>query len=108
MRGIMLGLLLVAGCQSKVGAYVECRGTGAGLSCEVTHREGDQSILVCWDFKATCANGATIVAPGCETVAPGTKTSHFTPEGQFKTLGQCDTVITGSVINLAFNGKPVQ
>src|SRR5690606_3055640 len=55
--------LLGAGCSERVNVTVHCiTVAGPAVECEVKQTQGKAEAEVCWDFTATCENGAVVKA----------------------------------------------
>ncbi len=109
----MKHLLLVAvlgcvatGCRQEVAASVVCKvAEGPIAECSITQTKGSAEFEVCWDFKVTCQNNATLeAAKTCAKVGDGKTVSATTPTDKIKISGPCDTVKTAVVNNMTING----
>jgi hypothetical protein len=103
----LLGAL--AGCGEKVDATVRCVTTGVpSVECEVTQTRGTREVEVCWDFEATCANGALVKAPRtCQKVKDGGTAQVTIPGTVLDGIERCEgsTPPTLAMPNMTINGR---
>ena len=104
------GLALAAiSCKQEVAASVVCKVVeGPAADCTVTQTKGDAELEVCWDFKVTCQNSATLDAHGCAKVKDKGTVTHTIPGDKLKISGPCDTVKEATVSNMTIDGKAAQ
>ncbi|MBA3456418.1 MAG: hypothetical protein H0T42_25200, partial [Deltaproteobacteria bacterium] len=70
---LVIVIAAMAGCSEKVYVDVQCRTVeGPAIDCVLTQKEGKSEVDVCWDFSATCENGAVVTAERtCHKVKDG-------------------------------------
>lgn len=105
---LLFGLAIAAtGCKQEVAASVQCKVVeGPAAECTVTQTKGDAEFEVCWDFKVTCQNNATLqAAKTCAKVGDGGTTMATTPKDKIAISGPCDTVKDAVVTNMTINGE---
>lgn len=109
MKYAALAFLLLAGCGEKVLVNVDCITTAApAVECDVKQTKGKGEVEVCWDFSATCANGAVVkAARTCQKVKDGGTAKATIPADKLDGLDKCagDQPPTAKVENLTLNGK---
>lgn len=101
---------LLAGCGEKVDVHVDCITTAApAVECTVHQVKGKQEVEVCWDFSATCENGAVVTAPNtCFKIKDGA-TEKVTITGDKLTgLDKCAGTRPpqAKLEHMTLNGKP--
>lgn len=106
----LLSVVLVigaVGCKQEVATSVLCEiKQGPVLECNVKQTKGTAEIEVCWQYKAECANKATLEAPRtCAKVKDGGSTTSTTAADKLKITGECDKDPVGSVTGLTINGE---
>ncbi|MFN0250675.1 MAG: hypothetical protein ACKV2T_27595 [Kofleriaceae bacterium] len=102
---VTLVLVASAGCE-KVESKVLCEiKQGPSVECAVTQTKGKAEIEVCWNYKAECANKATLSAPKmCAKVKDGGSTTTTASGDKLVISGACEGGITGAVTDLTING----
>jgi hypothetical protein len=117
LAGFILGSLVVTlgGCKignarelsaGQASAHVNCKVASDAVNCDVTETQGTAEIDVCWDFTATCNNGAKLTAPrSCTKVKGGGTTRHSVPLSKLNIRGTCDRNPKGEMSNMTLNGK---
>ncbi len=101
----MFGL---AGCKGEeVGANVSCKVTpDTTVECNVQQTKGKSAIEVCWDFHASCANGATLeAARACAVVKDGGSAKTTIPSDKITIKGSCEGQVTAEVANMKWKAK---
>ncbi len=100
-------VLAGAGCGEKVAANVSCEvKKGPSVECSVKQTQGKSAIEVCWDFKASCANGATLqAARACAVVKDGGSASTTIPADKITITGSCQGQVTAEVANMKWKAK---
>ncbi len=106
---LCLGLALAAvACKQDVAANVVCKVVeGPNVECTVDRTKGSVEFEVCWDFKVTCQNNASLEAHGCAKVGDKTVT-HTIPGDKLKISAECDTAKGAVVTNMTIDGKAAQ
>ncbi len=112
MKLAPLAFVLLAGCSEDVKVKINCITTAApAVECELTQTVGKSEVDVCWDFSATCANGAVVkAARTCQKIKDGgTATATITAD-KLAGIDKCagDKPPTAKVENLTLNGKAGQ
>ena len=80
---VLLALCLACGGNlNPPRAQVNCEGQGDAYNCTVTHSGGGEG-QVCWDIRATCANGTVTTANSCVQLTTGATVSHRVPVTEF-------------------------
>lgn len=105
---VYLALVLGAvGCKTEVAASVLCEiKEGPVVQCVVTQTKGTPEMEVCWEYKATCGNKATLEAPhSCGKVKDGGKNTVTVHKESLKISGPCEGEVTGAVTGLTINGE---
>jgi hypothetical protein len=112
MRGMKyaaLAVILLAGCGEKVNVHIDCITTAApAVECELHQTKGKSEVEVCWDFTATCANGAVVTAANtCAKVKDGGTAKATIPGDKLVGIDKCggDKPPTAKVENMTLNGK---
>lgn len=104
-----LALLLFAGCGEKVNVSVNCITTAApAVECTVEQTKGKSEVEVCWDFKATCANGAVVTAERtCQRVKDGGTMKTTIPADKLDGVDKCagDKPPVAVMDNMTIDGK---
>ncbi len=116
MRGMKLALLALlvplAACSEKVDVRVECVTTAApAVECDVKQTVGKTEVEVCWDFTATCENGAVVKgARTCQKVKDGGTAKATIPADKLDGVDKCagSHPPTAKVENLTLNGKAAE
>jgi len=113
MKLFALAIALVAstGCQKQqVLANVDCEvKAGPTVDCTIAETKGTAEVEVCWEFKVTCANGATLdAARTCAKVKDGQTSTATIPTDKIKVAGSCEGEKSASVTNLTINGEKAQ
>lgn len=102
-------LLLATGCGEKVNVSVNCITTAApAVECDVTQTKGKSEVEVCWDFKATCANGAVVTATRtCQKVKDGGTVKATIPGDKLVGVDKCagDKPPVAVIENMTLDGK---
>jgi hypothetical protein len=111
MRSVVL-VLLLAGCQEKVLAKVNCevvQGQGPAVECTIVQAQGTTEVEVCWDFGVRCDSGATLeAARTCTKVKDGGTAKTTIAMDKLKITGACSGNRVGTLTNLTIDGKPAQ
>jgi hypothetical protein len=106
---IVVSLLVASGCTEKVYVDVQCVTVeGPAINCELTQKEGKSEVDVCWDFSATCENGAVVTAARtCHKVKDGGKASVTISADKITGVDKCQgsKPPTAKLENLTLNGK---
>jgi hypothetical protein len=109
MKYAALALILLAGCSEKVNVHIDCITTAApAVECELKQTKGKSEVEVCWDFTATCANGALVTAKAnCAKVKDGGSTKATITADKLEGIDKCagDKPPTAKVENMTLNGK---
>jgi hypothetical protein len=113
MRFALLALVLLAtGCGEKVNVSVHCITTAApAVECDVKQTKGKSEVEVCWDFKATCANGAVVTAERtCQKVKDGATVKTTIPADKLDGVDKCagDKPPVAVMENMTIDGKKAQ
>ena len=92
----------------NVAADLNCEvKSGPQVVCTVKQTKGTDELEACWDFTATCANGATLKAQRtCQKVKDGGEAISTTMSDKLTIAGECDGSPTAKVENFTINGKP--
>ena len=102
-------LFLLSGCSESVSAHVDCVTTAApAVECTVTQSQGKSEVEACWDFSATCDNGAVVTAPRtCAKVKDGGTAKVTTGADKLVGVDKCggSKPPTSKLENLTLNGK---
>ena len=102
-------LVLASGCSEKVYVDVQCRTVeGPAIICDLTQKEGKSEVDVCWDFSATCENGAVVTAAHtCHKVKDGGTSSITIGADKITGVDKCAGTKppTAKLENLTLNGK---
>lgn len=102
-------LAMIGGCSEKVYVDVQCRTeAGPSVVCNLTQKEGKSEVDVCWDFNATCENGAVVTAARtCHKVKDGGTASVTIGADKITGVDKCagNTPPTAKLENLTLNGK---
>jgi hypothetical protein len=110
MKYTALALVLLVGCSEHVNVSVDCVTTAApAVECDVKQTQGKTEVEVCWDFAATCDNGAVVkAARTCQKVKDGGTVKATIPGDKLDGLDKCggSKPPTAKVDNLTLNGKP--
>lgn len=106
----LLLLVGLAGCGEKVNVKVDCITTAApAVECTVKQTQGKTEVEVCWDFSATCENGAVVKAPHtCHKIKDGATETVTIPGDKLTDLDKCggSKPPTAKLENMTLNGKP--
>ena len=109
MKHAVFAVLLLAGCGEQVNVHIDCITTAApAVECELKQTKGKSEVEVCWDFSATCANGAVVkAARTCHKVKDGGTEKVTIAADKLDGLDKCggDRPPTAKVENLTLNGK---
>ena len=112
MKYAAVAFLFLIACKGEdVKAHVDCVvKEGPQVSCEVKQTQGKSEIEVCWDFAATCPNGATLTAERtCQKVKDDGTVTATTPADKIKLGGpECDANPKATLTHLTINGKDAQ
>jgi hypothetical protein len=103
---VIVGLL--GGCSEQVHVNVHCVTTAApAVECDVAQVKGKGEVEVCWDFTATCENGAVVKTHGCQKVKDGGTEKTTIPADKLVGLDQCQgsKPPVAKVENITLNGK---
>lgn len=102
-------LAAIGGCSEKVYVDVQCRTVeGPSVVCDLTQKEGKSEVDVCWDFNATCENGAVVTAARtCHKVKDGGTASVTIGPDKITGVDKCAGTKPPSakLENLTLNGK---
>lgn len=103
-------VLATSGCKKEVSALVNCEVTsGPAVECAVKQTKGTAKVEVCWDFRVTCASGATLEAERtCVNVKDGGATNVTIPAEKIKVTGACDGDKSAAIGNMTIDGEQVQ
>ena len=96
------------GCKGEqLAGTVNCKVTqGPAVECTVQQTQGKSALEVCWDFKASCPNGATLQAERtCAVVKDGGSTSTTIPTDKITLEGQCQGKVSAEVANIKWKAK---
>ena len=104
---LLIGLL---GCQEQVNATVNCEvKQGPVVECVVAQAKGKSEVEVCWDFKVTCANNASLATETtCAKVKDGGSTTVTIPTEKIKLAGDCQGDKKAGIGQMTINGKVVE
>ncbi len=97
MKTLSLLVIALAGASAckgtEVSAHVNCKvNEDTSVACTIEQTKGKAEIEVCWDFKVTCKNGATLEALGtCGNVKDGQTTELTIGADKVKMEGTCDS-----------------
>ena len=109
MKYLAIALFLLTGCGEKVAAHVDCVTTAApAVECEVKQTKGKSEVEVCWDFEATCANGAVVkAAHTCQKVKDGGSAKVTIAADKLEGIDKCggDKPPQAAVKNMTIEGK---
>jgi hypothetical protein len=109
MKHGLLVLVLLAGCGEKVNVSVDCITTAApAVECDVKQTKGKTEVEVCWDFSATCENGAVVkAARTCQKVKDGGTVKATITADKLDGIDKCGGTKppTAKVDNLTLDGK---
>jgi hypothetical protein len=110
---LALALILLTGCGENVAVSINCKTTAApAVECELKQTKGKSEVEVCWDFSATCGNGAAVSAKhNCQKVKDGGTAQMTIPADKLEGLDKCGTgpdnkPPIAKVENMTLNGKP--
>src|SRR3954452_16514484 len=84
-------LCLLGACSEKVNVKVNCITTAApAVECELKQTQGKSEVEVCWDFTATCDNGAVVkAARTCQRVKDGGTATATIPADKLDGIDKC-------------------
>lgn len=106
---LVVALAGFGGCSEKVYVDVQCRTVeGPSIICDLTQKEGKSEVDVCWDFSATCENGAVVkAANSCGKVKDGGTATVTIGADKITGVDKCagTTPPTAKLENLTLNGK---
>jgi hypothetical protein len=109
---LALALVLLAGCSEKVNVSINCVTTAApAVECDVKQTKGKTEVEACWDFSATCANGAVVkAARTCQKIKDGGSAKATIPADKLDGVDKCggDEPPTAKVENMTLDGKAAQ
>ena len=112
LPALCLTLVLAAGCSEKVNVSINCKTTAApAVECVIKQTEGKSEVEVCWDFSATCRNGAIVkAARTCQKVKDGGEVTATITKDKLTDLDKCagDGPPQAKVENLTINGKSAE
>jgi len=108
MKRTIVALLLLAGCKEQVNVNVNCITTAApAVECTLDQDKGKSEVEVCWDFSATCDNGAVVkAARTCGHVKDGGKATVTIPADKLTDLDKCggSKPPTAKIENMSLKG----
>ena len=112
-RWIVGGLLVgapLAACSERAWVQVQCMTTTApAFECEVVQIVGKTEVEACWDFAATCANGAEVKAERtCQKIKDGASVKVVFPAEKLSGLDKCAgaTPPVAKMSGLTIDGQP--
>ncbi|HEU4727087.1 MAG TPA: hypothetical protein VFT22_04340 [Kofleriaceae bacterium] len=107
---IAIAQLATACTKEKAHATVNCEVVaGPAVVCRVEETRGTIDVRVCWDFKLTCDNGATLTADrACAHVADGKTTTVTLGTDKLKLTGTCEGEKHGSLEPITIEEAPAQ
>lgn len=104
--------LLAAGCGERVNVSVHCITTaGPAVECEVKQTKGKAEAEVCWDFTATCENGAVVkAARTCQKVKDGGTYQVTIPADKLDGVDKCAGTKPPTAVleNMTIDGKAAE
>lgn len=107
--GLVFVLAMLGGCSEKGNVDVQCRTeAGPSIICDLTQKAGKSEVDVCWDFSATCENGAVVSAQRtCHKVKDGGTASVTIGPDKITGFDKCagSKPATAKLENLTLNGK---
>lgn len=107
MKHVLFGLVIASfGCRQEVASSVLCEiKEGPNVECSVTQTKGTAEIEVCWNYKAECANKATLESPKmCAKVKDGGSATTSASKDKLTISGPCEGEAKGAVTGLTING----
>lgn len=106
---LVVALAVIGGCSEKVYVDVQCRtAEGPSVICDLTQTKGKSEVDVCWDFSATCENGAVVKAANtCGKVKDGGYATITIGPDKITGADTCggSKPPTAKLENLTLNGK---
>lgn len=108
MKRALFALTLLVGCKEEVFVTVNCVTTATpALECELKQTKGKSEVEVCWDFLATCENGAVVKTHACDKVKDGGTTKTTIAADKLENLDKCKgkTPPQAKIENMTLNGK---
>jgi hypothetical protein len=108
LPGLAMSFLALTGCkQEQVTANVNCEvKAGPTVDCTIAETKGTAEVEICWGFKVTCANGATLEGTRtCAKVKDGQTANATIPTDKITSTGSCEGEKTAAVTNLTINGE---
>jgi hypothetical protein len=111
LPGLAIAFVAITGCkQEQVSTNVNCEvKSGPTVDCTIAETKGTADVEICWEFKVTCANGATLeAARTCAKVKDGQTSNATIPTEKIKSAGSCEGEKTAAVTNLTINGEKAQ
>lgn len=109
MKLAPLVLILLAACSENVKVHISCITTAEpSVECELKQTTGKSEVEVCWDFVATCDNGAVVKAERtCQKVKDGGTAKATIPADKLTGVDKCggSKPPTAKVENMTLNGK---
>ena len=111
LPGLAIAFVAITGCkQEQVSTNVNCEvKAGPTVDCTVAETKGTADVEICWEFRVTCANGATLeAARTCAKVKDGQTSNATIPTDKIKSAGSCEGEKTAAVTNLTINGEKAQ
>ena len=104
LLGLTIAIIVSTGCKQAT-ANVNCEvKAGPTVDCTIAETKGTADVEICWEFKVTCANGATLEgARTCAKVKDGQTSNATIPTDKIKQTGACEGAKTAAVTNLTIN-----
>jgi len=109
MKRALFAIALLAGCKEEVLVNVNCVTTAApAVECDLKQTKGKAEVEACWDFVATCENGAVVKGHGCGKVKDGGTSKATIPKEKLDGLDKCQgsKPPTAKLENMTIDGKP--
>jgi hypothetical protein len=101
--------LLLVGCSEKVHVNVSCVTTATpSVECTLVQNKGKSQVKVCFDFTATCANGAVVTAPHiCHDIKDGATEKVTVGVASLAGIDKCEgtTPPVAKLTNMTLDGK---
>jgi hypothetical protein len=108
----LVSAMLLAACGEKVNVNVSCVTTAdPAVECTLVQTKGKSLVKVCWDFTATCANGAVVTAPHiCHTIKDGGTEKLTVHADSLTGIDKCagSTPPTAKLSNMTIDGKATE
>jgi hypothetical protein len=100
---------LGAGCTEQVNVQIECiTAEGPRVECTLKQVKGKSEVEACWDFSATCGNGAVVkAARTCHKIKGGGTEKVTIGADKLTGVDKCGgtTPPTAKLENMTINGK---